>query len=489
MSLFVAEGILQMEQYREYLQYSLWVSDVKKRYLKNEKGKETYDPECITGIWLDSGSHGKYPVGVKKCTFEEYIDLIRTGHTVKRIRHLDGTTYDTRFLFIDLDNDLDENVTEEELESLEKEIPGIRFLPSTSGNPNRWHIYLQTEEYISDSAGLESEAKRILDILRGICGREVSCDTSCYRNWYQVCYGMPQERGFQLEIPEETEFFCQQILKPKDYDLFAKTKRYGSYKEFMKNIAYDLEEAKKPRIVPYNSLLLSKELNLPVLVDKSYSIYPPFAYKSRRIAKFGYWKIQKGDRYHTAQYWLIRLVFQWYKCNLKYHMNFRVDDLLYTLAYLCRTNFEGYEEFNMKGIFVGAKAKIREYARKSYEEIEREAEGEIRTYREKSHLNASLFKLADEYSVEPSKIRFRDRREMLDALERYGLNLRIAKRRLASMGFAIEIREIKRSNQPSKIDFDKYDSNELGQKLIPRSEMTQQLRNRASKLKIKLKMI
>jgi hypothetical protein len=489
MSLFVAEGILQMEQYREYLQYSLWVSDVKKRYLKNEKGKETYDPECITGIWLDSGSHGKYPVGVKKCTFEEYIDLIRTGHTVKRIRHLDGTTYDTRFLFIDLDNDIDENVTEEELKKLEKEIPGIRFLPSTSGNPNRWHIYLQTEEYISDNAGLESEVKRVLDILREICGREVSCDTSCYRNWYQVCYGMPQDRGFQLDIPEGTEFFCQQILKSEDYDLFSKVKRYESYDQFMKNFASDLEEAKKRRIVPYNSRMLARELNLPVLVDKSFSIYPPFTYKSKRIAKFGYWKIQKGDRYHTAQSWMIRLVFQWYKCILKYHMNFKVDDLLYTLAHLCRTNFEGYEEFNMRGIFVGAKAKIKEYARKSYEEIERKAEGQIRTYREKNLLNASLFNLVEEYRNEQSKIRFRDRREMIDALERYRLNPRIAKRRLKSMGYEIEIIETKRTNRCSKIDFDKYESNELGQKLIPRSEMTQQLRNRASKLKIKLKMI
>jgi hypothetical protein len=257
----------------------------------------------------------------------------------------------------------------------------------------------------------------------------------------------------------------------------------------MKNFASDLEEAKKRRIVPYNSRMLARELNLPVLVDKSFSIYPPFTYKSKRIAKFGYWKIQKGDRYHTAQSWMIRLVFQWYKCNLKYHMNFKVDDLLYTLAHLCRTNFEGYEEFNMRGIFVGAKAKIKEYARKSYEEIERKAEGQIRTYREKNLLNASLFNLVEEYRNEQSKIRFRDRREMIDALERYRLNPRIAKRRLKSMGYEIEIIETKRTNRCSKIDFDKYESNELGQKLIPRSEMTQQLRNRASKLKIKLKMI
>ena len=269
-----------MEEYREYLQYSLWVSDVKKRYLKNEKGKETYDPECITGIWLDSGSHGKYPVGVKKCTFEEYIDLIRTGHTVKRIRRLDGTTYDTRFLFIDLDNDIDENVSEEELKKLEKEIPGIRFLPSTSGNPHRWHIYLQTEEYIRDNAGLESEVERIMDALREICCREVTCDSSCYRNWYQVCYGMPQEGGFRLDIPEGTEFFCQQILKPNDRESIEDIVKFLTYEEFTtsKEKTSDREfKFSRSRIVPYNSKMLSRALGNPVLVDKAFSISPASA--------------------------------------------------------------------------------------------------------------------------------------------------------------------------------------------------------------------
>ena len=478
-----------MEKYREYLQYSLWVSDVKKKYLKNEKGKETYDPECITGIWLDSGSSGKYPVGVKKCSFEEYIDLVRSGHTVKRIRHLDGITYDTRFLFIDLDNDDEENVTEEELKRLEKKIPGLVFLPSTSGKPYRWHMYLQTEEFIKNNAELEHEANSVIEALEEICGRKITCDHSCYRNWYQVCYGMPQKDGLKLDIPEGTEFFCRQILKSEEYETFGKIKRYETYEEFIKNSFSDLEEEKKRRIIPYNSQMLSRELNRPILVDKSYSIYPPFTYKSRRIAKYGYWKIQRGDRYHTAQSWMIRLVFQWYKCNLKYKMNFKVDDLLYTLSYLCRTNFEGYEEFNMKGIFVGAKRKIREYSNKRYEEIEREAEGTIRTYREKRQLNESLINLADEYRRDDQlRLQFKDREEMQSALRRYGLSLRVAKRRLKALGFEIETIEPKKSRS-SKIDFDKYETNEAGQKLIPRTDMTQQLRNRASKLKIKLKMI
>ena len=149
---------------------------------------------------------------------------------------------------------------------------------------------------------------------------------------------------------------------------------------------------------------------------------------------------------------MIRLVFQWYKCNLKYKMNFKVDDLLYTLSYLCRTNFECYEEFNMKGIFVGAKRKIREYSNKRYEEIEREAEGSIRTYREKSQLNELLINLADEYRRDDKLIlQFKDREEMLSALSRYGLSLRVAKRRLKALGFEIETIEPRSTSTSTRL--------------------------------------
>ena len=62
-----------MKEYKEYLQFSLWVSDIKTLEVekKSKYGtiKKSAHPECIRGIWNSSGSKGPLPVGVKKCSF------------------------------------------------------------------------------------------------------------------------------------------------------------------------------------------------------------------------------------------------------------------------------------------------------------------------------------------------------------------------------------------------------------------------------------
>ena len=481
-----------MKKYEEYLQYSLWISDVKTKEIRTGKnGRTKYEHECIRGIWNSSGSHGIFPVGVKRCTFEDYIELITSGHSVKRIQKIENEVFTSRFLFIDLDNDKGENVTEDELEAL-KLITNNRivYFPSTSGTPFRWHLYVETPHPMSDVKDLKCETFKIISELESVCKRKVTCDSKCYQNWHQVCYGMPQKEHYKLSIPDGTEFFCHQILKPKDDKDPVIVHRFDTYEEFKKAKSKDRGEP-EARLVPYSSKMLSRMLGKPVLIDKAFSITPPILYRNKLIAKGINWKVRAGMRYPRAQSWILKLVPQWYKCNLKYGMGFTIRDLEYTMRYLCKTNFEDYESFSMRGVINGLHERVNKFKDMTYEQIEEQSKGQIRIYRDRHYFEDLLAKLANEFMYDECTVMFQDRKAMNEALKRYGVSYRTAKRKLNKMGFDIQLMQNNRAHRGKNqiIDFDRYPQNEKGQYLIPAEEVTQQVRNRASKLKIKIKSI
>ena len=476
-----------MEKYTEFLQYSLWISDVKTKELGDGKnGRTKYDPECIRGIWNSSGSHGIFPVGVKRCTFEEYIELITTGHSVKRVQKMENECFTSRFLFIDLDNDDGENVNEDELEAL-KLITNSRivFYPSTSGTPFRWHLYIETANHMFDVKDLKRETFNIISELESVCKRKVTCDSKCYQNWHQVCYGMPQKEHYKLSIPEGTEFFCHQILKPKDDKDPVIVRKFTEYVEFSRMSKSEKHEV---RIVPYNSKMLARALGVGELRDKPFSISPPFSYKSRIK---GEWRIREGKRYKTACNWILRLVPQWYKCNLKYNMGYSVEDLVHTLKCLCRVNFDNFDTFDWKSARRALFSKLRALEGKSWEEIEADSEKKILIYRTQSCTWDLMMKIKDDFAYDDFTIAFRDRKQLREALKKYKVSIKTVKKYLhEEAGFDIIIlRDCNSNKGTSKIDFDRYPRNEKGQYLIPKSEMTPYMRKLASKLKLKLKTI
>ena len=484
-----------MTKHQEYLQYSVWISDIKTKKL-TVNGYMKYDPECIRGIWNSSGSKGTFPVGVKRCTFEDYIDLIVTGHSIKRIHDINGVFQPSRFLFIDLDNDKNENVEEVELEAL-KYVTNNRivFYPSTSGTPYRWHLYIETSELMLNTDDLKRETFKIISELESVCKRKVTCDSKCYNSWYQVCYGMPQKEHYKLSIPDGTEFFCHQILKPWG-DEPTLIQKFDTYELFM------LSNTKKSsrilgsqmRIVPYNSKLLSKELNRPVLVDKSYSISPPFTYR-KKISKYGNdWRIQPGNRFKTAQAWIMNLVPQWYKCNLKYGMNFSIEDLENTLTFLCKVNFKDFNTFDLSSSIRGLNKLVEQYRGMPYDEIERVSNGVIREYRSSEHIRDTVENLIQEFKFDEHTVLFENKKVLREAMKKYKTTFRTAEKRLKILGYEVKLTTNDRSDKGKThkglaYDFSKYPRNEKGQVLIPKSEMCQTMRNLASKLKIKLKSV
>ena len=480
-----------MREYREYLQYSLWISDVKTKELGERKnGRIKYDPECIRGIWNSSGSHGIFPVGVKRCSFDDYIELITSGHSVKRVQKMGDESFSSRFLFIDLDNDKDENVTEDELEAL-KIITNNRivFYPSTSGTPFRWHLYIETANPMFVVKDLKRETFKIISELESVCKRKVTCDSKCYQNWHQVCYGMPQKEHYKMSIPDGTEFFCHQILKAKDDRDPVIIRKFTEYVEFKrKSKKRDKSEL---RIVPYNSKLLSRALGTGELQDKPFSIYPPFTYKNRVK---GDWHIREGNRYKTACNWILHLVPQWYKCNLKYGLGYSVEDLVHTLKCLCKSNFASFETFDWNSAQRALFSKMNALEGKSWAEIEAESQAKIRTYRTQNYTWDLMMKLKDEFAYDDWTIAFQDRKQLREALRKYKVSINTVKKYLhEKAGFDIVIQNKNRAERSDKgktrFDFSKYPQNEKGQYLIPSKEITSYIRNLASKMKIKIKSV
>lgn len=480
-----------MKKYTEYLQYSLWISDVKTKELgEGKNGRTKYDPECIRGIWNSSGSHGIFPVGVKRCTFEDYIDLITSGHSVKRVQKMGVESFSSRFLFIDLDNDNGENVTEDELEALKLITNShIVFYPSTSGTPFRWHLYIETSNPMFVVKDLKRETFKIISELESVCKRKVTCDSKCYQNWHQVCYGMPQREHYKLSIPDGTEFFCHQILKPKDDRDPVIIRKFTEYVEFKRKSKE--KELKELRIVPYNSKMLARALGIGELKDKPFSIYPPFTYKNRVK---GDWHIREGNRYKTACNWILHLVPQWYKCNLKYEMGYSVEDLVHTLKCLCKSNFASFDTFDWNSAQRALFSKMNALEGKSWDEIEAESQAKIRTYRTQNYTWDLMMKLKDEFAYDDWTIAFRDRKQLREALKKYKVSIKTVKKYLhEEAGFDIVIQNEKRAERSdkgkTKFDFTRYPQNENGQYLIPSSEITSYVRNLASKMRIKIKSV
>ena len=483
---------MEMNEYRELLQFSLYVGS--KKVVKRHK---KLDNRCIMAIWNRTNYDPTCPVGIKKCSFDEYVELIRTGHTIKRIPKIDGVLIPTRFLFIDFDNEDGENITEKEIRSLESD--KVKILPSSSWTEDsnkpcyKWHAYLYSERNIWNVQELKEATKEFVKKLEAVCERKITYDERVSSSLYQVCYGRPQPT-YELDIPDGVERFSPQLTVKNDFRA-----RTILPEELQCHKEQKSENGEVLNIVPYNSRMLLRELQnrykeeIFELHDKSFSISPPYTFRNKLMSKGSMnWRIPVGKRYFTGQCWAKKLAAQWYKCNLKYNVGYTYEDLEYTLTRLCKTNFDMYEEFDMTNVLKSLSDDVKKYEKMPYELIESVAEGQIRWYREQAMTINLVLKLKDELLTDAEDpdtmiVTFMDRRSMLDALKKYHLTEYIFKKCMNTMGFEVEI--LRRSQKRSKIDFNKYPQNENGQYLIPIEEITPHLRNKASKLRLSIKCI
>ena len=91
------------KEYKEILQYEPWV-DINK--------------ECQEQNIRKSSKNDLYAVGIKEFTFNEFINAVKAGHSIKRVHTFENKFIPTRYITIDID-DLDAKVSKDELKSFE----------------------------------------------------------------------------------------------------------------------------------------------------------------------------------------------------------------------------------------------------------------------------------------------------------------------------------------------------------------------------------
>ena len=332
--------------YKEPWQYTTWRT-THKSPKKDEDGKPvTEDPSDLSTLTVIRYSTyiNKFAVGIKDFTFDELIQATRLGHSLKRI----GTTpQGTRILVIDLDNDGNENITPEELNSFCTD--KIRWTPGGSGRPYRYHLFVFLAAPIVTIQEFQEKSEWILKKLAEHIGRfdKIVVDEHQFR-FLQWCYGVPQN---QLEHMEEEElpgtlYRCRQIRKNKNYKIEKVDPKALKEEKTLKEASNNDES--KP-LMPYNSAMLASQLNEDQLFPKRNS---DGSYLNHKIClegkRFDIFEprmkkqtVKIGKRFSTAQAWIYRLVPQYFRCK-SLGLEYTEDDLTHTFYTLCKRNFADF---------------------------------------------------------------------------------------------------------------------------------------------------
>lgn len=328
--------------YTERWQYLLWVGTHKDPPPKGQK----QDPETdlSTKKMANRSSpktRNKFNVGVKAFTFNELVDALRQGHSIKRIGPI-GIANGTRFLIVDIDNDNDERITPEELDHFCNGRDNIAWTKGGSGRDYRYHIIVFLDHPIYTSSEAKAESLALAKELAEDIGRDIEIlpDENQYK-MLQWCYGVPQERMERREI-EGTELWCRQITVENSYKVIPVDQ--ADYQPKPKSDKTEVQEKRK--IMPYNTAMLASMLNDGQLYaskfeDGSY-VRPMVCLEGTRFdcyePRAAKRSVPKGKRFETAQAWIMRLVPQYYRCKAL-GLSYSEGDVVFTFKSLCMRNF------------------------------------------------------------------------------------------------------------------------------------------------------
>lgn len=399
-----------LTQDKETWQYTIWRT-THKSPRTDEYGnliEESPNDRSSWSVVCQSGFSDKFAVGVKEFTFEELIEATKQGHCLKRIgSNIQGT----RFLVIDIDNDGNEDITPEELDSFCTD--RIRWTPGGSGRQYRYHLFVFLSVPIVTSKEFKDQSERILKELAEHIGRfdKIVVDEHQF-NFLQWCYGVPQVHldHMEEEVLPGTLYRCRQISKKNNYQVIKVIPKAS--KSSQENV--NGKEYTKP-LMPYNSAMLANLLNenqlfakrLPdgnyenpkvCLEGKRFDIYEP------RMSKKA---IQKGKRYSTARAWIFRLVPQYFRCK-SFGLEYTEDDLIHTFYSLCKLNFVDFKpwwEETGKSMINSLKDELHTNDNLEYSEIEKKYSSSHTTdlYKRHGYNLATVMDIVDNHAIVSKK--------------------------------------------------------------------------------------
>lgn len=336
--------------YAEPWQYITWRT-THKSPKKDENDKpilpeDSNDLSTLTVV-RHSAHRNKFAVGVKNFTFDELVEATRQGHSLKRI----GTNVQgTRFLVIDLDNDGDENITPEELDSFCSD--SIRWTPGGSNRPHRYHLFVLLTAPIVTKQEFKEQSEKVLKRLAEHIGLETIKVDEHQFSFLQWCYGVPQTHLDHMEedVLPGTLYRCLQIEKKKGFQVFKVDPAAPEQKTPKTIPQHPNETTDKAQLMPYTSAMLASKLSegslyAPKGADGGY-INPRVCLEGKRFDIFeprlSKKHIAKGNRFKTAQAWVFRLVPQFFRCK-SLGLEYSDEDLVFTFYTLCKRNFQSFE--------------------------------------------------------------------------------------------------------------------------------------------------
>ena len=439
------------ETYPEEMQYLPWVGthktppDGEKNDPPNDLGTKALT--CLT----TPKQQNRFYVGVKRFTYTELADALRKGHCVKRI----GTYANgTRILIIDLDNDNNENITPEELDSFCKSRDNIEWTKGGSGRDFRYHIVKLLDNPIYSKEESEEQTKAILRMLAEHTGRLDDIQPDKHQDTYlQWCYGCPQDRMEYRELPD-TEYWCRQITKGFNYQIIKVDPAQYQATSTNKRPAHG-------KLMPYTTaqlanLLNDKHLRASKLPNGAY-VNPKVSLEGRRFdcyePRIINKSVQIGHRYNTALAWIYRLVPQFYRCK-ELGFNYTEDDLEYTFHILCKRNFEKADEWwteTGKSMLELLKSELQSNENLDYKDIEFKYQSSHKNdlYKRYGYNNAVTTDILKKHSVGSPNERtavFSDRKELVALLDDVRVSYTSFRAYAAMIGYTVVYEDDKRAS-------------------------------------------
>lgn len=403
-----------MQEYTELLQYMPWIDTSKQAQLENVK---------------KSSNCKNYAVGIKYFTFDEYVDAIQSGHSVKRIHTYKGEFIPTRFVTVDIDDE-DARVTEEEIRKFESDT--CKVTSSTSGNPYKWHVHILSDFPCMTTQDLYNITNSWIKALIDKLGRFVRFDPKLTNTWGQWVYGVPQETRIREVLPDTIEF-CKQISKISAYRFVE--------------VKFDHEKLKEYIRIPFKLKDVARFIGTDTFEDKTYRIN--LVWKNGKAEK-----ISDGFRYKYGMSWVLNLVAQYFKLTKKYGKAIPYEDLVMNLKSICNKYFVDGTRCKCFPQLISWLAELyAELKDKDYSYIEGMMNGKIRDYMTESYRRDMILKVRNTLRYDENTNNFieTDRKELLKKLAELNISESTFRRHINRMGFGLVFEnKTSRSDKGSK---------------------------------------
>lgn len=440
-----------------------------KEYIQYIGRTHTSKEEAKSNKKLTNTIHSTY---LTELDFEEIVEAQDTGLTIARVDPF------TNFLVIDID---ESTVNIVQLQDLYKNDENVKITYSSSLNPLKYHIFVKLANPVSDvnyKKAVEEKFKEIHDNVINTIGRcnifvlDDNADT-----YYQCFFGVPQNSSYDLILKNSTRLFCwtKKSGKPLTYIQNKPVKKHMS-----------MNSADYCRI---HNLLTVRE-------TKRYDIILPSMTNGKMKP------IAEGFRYNWSKMIGAKILLRAFYLNEEFKENWTKKDFMETYKWAVYENvinpneFLKTPDFASLCLFFDNKWSIIENwpFSKKCEELEAYFQFPKRQYKSREYNTATMNKILNDHFYDYKTCLFVDRNEIEEICKQNLINYYSFINYIESLEINVkfEVYGEKTRKKKLNISLDNWNSiysHKNNTYFIPKSNITQSIRNFASRHCVKIKEI